>query len=300
MTWRPALAATAALTSTLLGGMVASLPAASQAQSPAAEAGLPGGLSPADWREVDPASTVVFDTTKGRVIVELAPWMAPGHAQRITELTREGFYNGLAFHRVIEGFMAQGGDPLGDGSGGSTKPDIEPEFTFRRGASPVFTPMPGASGGQQQGFLQGMPVTTAPDANRIIFADGRLPAYGNHCPGVTSMARAEAVNSANSQFFLMRDTNLRLDQRYTVWGRIVVGLDVVRALKVGEPVVDPDRMIRVRMLADMQPFERPRVLVQRTEGPAFRARLAALRPAPGSTAVTNCDIQPEAQVIAPQ
>ena len=203
MTWRPALAATAALTSILLGGIGASLPATSQAQSTAPETALPDGLSAADWREVDPGSTVVFDTTKGRVIVELAPWMAPGHARRITELTREGFYNGLAFHRVIDGFMAQTGCPQGRGTGGSKYPDIKAEFN----AEP-------------------------------------------HVRGTASMARAQNPNSANSQFFICFDDARFLDRQYTVWGKVVDGMDNVDAINKGEPPRSPDKMVSVKIAAD--------------------------------------------------
>jgi peptidylprolyl isomerase len=260
----------------------------------------PQGTTLADWREADPQMLVVYDTTKGRILVELAPWVAPRHVARIRELVREGFYDGVVFHRVIEGFMAQGGDPTGTGGGGSTKPDLAAEFTFRRGAESTFTPMPGTGGAQLVGFANGMPVTTAPDANRVIYADRKVPAFANHCPGVASMARTSDPNSANSQFFLMRGVNNQLDRQYTAWGRVVSGLDVVLALKTGEPVANPDRMTRVRLAADIPARERPRVIVQRTEGPAFRNRLIALAAvSPPGTVPSNCSIQPEAVVLAP-
>ena len=289
--------------------LVAVAPAAAQTRAAAGTpapvaaappATFPGGLSPADWREADPQSTVLFETTRGRIFVELAPWLAPRHVQRIRELARERFYDGVVFHRVIDGFMAQGGDPTGTGTGGSTKPDLPAEFTFRRGMELPFTPMPGATGASLAGFLGGIPVTTMPESNRVIQADRRLPSFANHCPGVASMARSADPGSANSQFFLMRGANLRLDRQYTAWGRVVAGLDVVLALRTGEPVVNPDRMTRVRVLADLPARERPRVFVERTDGPAFQARLAALAAAsqPG-TLLSNCAIAPEGRVSAP-
>src|SRR5215469_2202391 len=82
----------------------------------------------ADWRTVDPQNLLVIDTTKGRILVEMIPEMAPQSVARIKELAREHFYDGLTFHRVVQGFMAQGGDPKGTGEGGSTKPDVPAEF----------------------------------------------------------------------------------------------------------------------------------------------------------------------------
>ncbi|MCT7375621.1 peptidylprolyl isomerase [Chelativorans salis] len=77
----------------------------------------------------DPENTIVMETTKGRVVIELLPEVAPAHVERIKELTREGFYDGIVFHRVIDGFMAQTGDPTGTGMGGSEKPDLKAEFS---------------------------------------------------------------------------------------------------------------------------------------------------------------------------
>ena len=90
----------------------------------------------ADWRTPDPENILVIDTNKGRIVVEITPQTAPGHAPRIRDLTRAGIYNGRTFFRVIEGFMAQTGDPTGTGTGGSKLPNIPAEFTptpFRRG-----------------------------------------------------------------------------------------------------------------------------------------------------------------------
>jgi peptidylprolyl isomerase len=254
-----------------------------------------GPFLAADWRPLDPENAIMYDTSKGRVIVELAPELAPGHVARIKELAREGFYNGLAFHRVIDTFMAQGGDPKGDGTGGSDKPNLRGEFNFRRGVDTSFVRAVDR-GGAALGWVRTVPVTSQPDILMDRTADKRVAAWANHCPGVTSMARAEDENSANSQFFLMRAAYPTLDRRYTVWGRAVVGLDVIRALKVGEPVVEPDKMLTVRVLADIPETERPRVMIQRTDGPAFKARLAAALEEKGA-AFSNCDLAPEGRVV---
>jgi cyclophilin family peptidyl-prolyl cis-trans isomerase len=151
----------------------------------------------------DPENSLVLETTKGRVVIELRPDLAPGHVERIKTLARQGFYDGVPFHRVIEGFMAQTGDPTGTGAGGSDLPDLKAEFN----AEP-------------------------------------------HVRGTVSMARTNAPNSANSQFFICFDDAGFLDKQYTVWGKVVEGMDIVDQIKRGEPVRDPDKIVSMRVMAD--------------------------------------------------
>ena len=151
----------------------------------------------------DPQNTLTLETTKGRVVIALRPDLAPGHVERIKTLAGQGFYDGVPFHRVIEGFMAQTGDPTGTGAGGSDLPDLRAEFN----AEP-------------------------------------------HVRGTCSMARAQNPNSANSQFFICFDDAGFLDRQYTVWGKVVEGMDNVDKIKRGEPVRDPDRIVSARVGAD--------------------------------------------------
>jgi cyclophilin family peptidyl-prolyl cis-trans isomerase len=151
----------------------------------------------------DPENTLVLETTKGRVVIELRPDLAPLHVERIKMLARDKFYDGVPFHRVIEGFMAQSGDPTGTGTGGSKHPDLKAEFN----AEP-------------------------------------------HVRGTCSMARTSSPNSANSQFFICFDNASFLDRQYTVWGKVVAGMDVIDQVKRGEPVRDPDRITTMRVMAD--------------------------------------------------
>src|ERR1044071_3514649 len=125
----------------------------------------------------DPENTLVMDMTHGRVVIEMLPEVAPGHVARIKELAREGFYDGVVFHRVIDGFMAQTGDPTGSGMGGSGK-KLRAEFS----AEP-------------------------------------------HTRGAVSMARAQSPDSADSQFFICFDDATFLDRNYTVWGRVIDGME---------------------------------------------------------------------------
>jgi len=151
----------------------------------------------------DPENTLILETTKGPVVIALRPDLAPGHVERIKTLARQGFYDGIVFHRVIEGFMAQTGCPNGTGTGGSDLPDLKAEFN----AEP-------------------------------------------HVRGVCSMARTNAPNSANSQFFIVFDDARFLDKQYTVWGKVTEGMENIDKIKRGEPVRDPDRIVSMKVAAD--------------------------------------------------
>jgi cyclophilin family peptidyl-prolyl cis-trans isomerase len=170
----------------------------------AQEPATPPATAPAAVPAPTPDNIWVLElSTGGRVQIQLRSDKAPNHVERIKTLTRAGFYNGLTFHRVIEGFMAQGGDPQGTGAGGSPLPDLKAEFND-------------------------------------------LP----HVRGTLSMARAESNDSANSQFFIMLMPTLRLDNRYTAFGRVISGMQYVDALPRGEPPAEPGRIVRAWILAD--------------------------------------------------
>ena len=280
-----------ALTAVLLASSLSVAHAAPKAK--AVNAG-PAAPAAADWRSVDSENTLVIDTTKGRIIVELAPKLAPTHVQRIKELAREGFYNGLKFHRVIDTFMAQTGDPLGTGEGGSTKPNLTAEFTFRRTTQDGFVRVIKPAGAEL-GFIGSSPIATQPDDIMMMTSDGKASAWGLFCPGVLGMARGDDPNSANSQFFLMRQAYPALDKRYTALGRVVSGLSVVRAIKVGEPVVDPDLMTKVQVLADIPASERPKVQVLSVTNAYFNAMAERVKGQKGAD-FSVCDLELPAQV----
>jgi len=222
-----------------------------------------------NWRPVDPENTLYIDTVHGRIVVELYPEIAPRHVERIKTLTRAGYYNGLTFHRVIDDFMAQTGDPLGTGEGASSLPDLREEFMFRRGPDMPFIEA-AVQSRARLGFYKALPIESQPDAQMAVTADGRVAANALHCQGVVSMARADDQNSANSQFFIMRAPNTALDKRYSIFGRVVWGLDAVMQIAVGNPPPNPDRMLAVRIAADVPDSERAPIYVLRTDGPQFR------------------------------
>jgi peptidylprolyl isomerase len=242
-----------------------------------------------DWRRPDPAQTLVIDTSQGRIVVELAPEVAPLAVARVKQLAREGVYDGLQFHRVIEGFVAQTGNPNNRDGGTSDHPDLEPEFTFR--LTPALaggvTMVTQASDGQT-GFLRSMPLAAVSAAEAARAGPPR--AWGAYCPGVLGMGRQADPGTANSEIFVMLEAARRLDRDYTPFGRVIAGLDVARSLAVGEPPEAPDRMLRVALAADLPDAERPRLDVADPKGELFQARVAALRAEKGAD-FTLCDVE---------
>jgi cyclophilin family peptidyl-prolyl cis-trans isomerase len=155
----------------------------------------------------DPQNILVLDLSNGgRVLIRLMPAWAPGHVERIKTLAGQGFYNGVVFHRVIDGFMAQTGDPTGTGQGGSPLPDLKAEFNA-------------------------------------------LP----HVRGTVSMARTNEPDSANSQFFIVFYPRFALDRKYTNFGRVIGGMDVVDAIVRGEPPAAPTRIIQASLFSENKP-----------------------------------------------
>lgn len=249
-----------------------------------------------EWRTPDPENVLVVETNKGRIVAELVPEAAPGHVERVRELVRAGFYDGLTFFRVIDSFMAQTGDPKNDGTGGSDKPDLTAEFTFRRpGSGGSFTPT-GKIGSLETGFVGPLAVTSQSSMLAAMTADGKVQTWANFCPGVLGMARAGDPNSANSQFFFMRQHYPSLEKVYTGFGRVLSGLEVVRAIKAGEPVPDPqDKMLSVKVLADIPADKRPTVQVMDTRSPAF-VELVRKKQAELGAGYNICDVEVPAKV----
>jgi peptidylprolyl isomerase len=160
-------------------------------------------------RALDPENTLYMDLPWGRVVIEMRPDLAPKHVARIKQLVRQHFYDGTPFHRVIEGFVVQGGDPTGTGTGGSGQ-TLPAEFSS-----------------------------------------------AHHLRGTVSMARASDPNSADSQFFICLAAVPDLDGKYTIWGQVVQGMELVDRIKKGDPndngmVTNPDRIVRMQVAADVK------------------------------------------------
>ncbi|MDO9430297.1 MAG: peptidylprolyl isomerase [Phenylobacterium sp.] len=261
--------------------MIRALALAVALLAPAAHAG--------EWRALDPAQTLVIDTTKGRIVVEMRPDFAPLAVERVKLLAREGVYDGLLFHRVVDHFVDQTGNPDNKDGGVSRHPDLAPEFTFRM-KQPGHAAVVARSSDAISGFVGATPFAAASDIELQRNPQAGRLAWGAYCPGVAGMGRQAAETTANSEIFFMREASRRLDRDYTVWGAVVQGLDVVRAMTVGEPPAHPDRMIKVRLAADLPPVERPRIEILDEHSAAFGALVKEVRAAKGAD-FTVCDIQ---------
>jgi peptidylprolyl isomerase len=255
----------------------------------------PFQVAEADWRTPDPSNLMVIDTNKGRIIVELYPAIAPDSVKQVETLVHQHFYDGLRFFRVIDQFMDQTGDPKNTGEGGSTLPDIKGEFTFRRDRNMGFVAVTDSAGGSV-GFVGALAVTTQPDAIMALTADGKATTWPLFCSGVAAMARGASPDSANSQFFLMRDNYPALEARYAGIGQVIAGQDVVRAIKTGEPVAAPqDEMTRVRMANDLPAGEHISVRVLNVGSPSFAALVDRTKAEKGGE-FSICDLQLPSEV----
>lgn len=237
---------------------------------------------PDNWRRIAPENLLRFLINGSTVLIELRPDVAPAHVAQIKSIVRNGHYDGLPFHRVIDDFMAQGGEVASVYSLPQPYPSLEPEFVYRRNpsVSPV-TRVTAAAGSTLTGYADGLLIQSQPESIAPLMEDGSVNSWVMHCPGIASMARADAPNSADTQFFLMRQAQNQLDTNYTVWGRVVAGLDVVRAIKAGPEETDgrlppdqADRLMRAEIVADLPTVDQPVVYVQRTDTDRFQARLA--------------------------
>lgn len=196
------------IASLVLGLSLAASPALAKKEQAPQPAAAPA-LNPVVSTDVsvDPENILVLDLSNGgRVLIRLMPQWAPNHVERVKTLAKQGFYNGIIFHRVIDGFMAQTGDPTGTGQGGSPLPDLKAEFNA-------------------------MP----------------------HVRGTISMARTDQPDTANSQFFIVFYPRFALDHRYTNFGRVIAGMDVVDNIVRGEPPTSPTKILQASMLSDNLP-----------------------------------------------
>ncbi|MCJ2177568.1 peptidylprolyl isomerase [Novosphingobium album (ex Hu et al. 2023)] len=195
------------LTTLMMGVALVASPAIAKKKEPVTPApvALPTFVDPDPTH--DPDNVLNLDLSDGgRVVIRLMPAWAPHHVERIESLAKQGFYNGQIFHRVIDGFMAQTGDPTGTGQGGSDLPDLKAEFNS-------------------------MP----------------------HLRGTVSMARTNDPDSANSQFFIVFYPRFALDRKYTVFGRVISGMEYVDKIQRGEPPEHPTKIVQASLASQQLP-----------------------------------------------
>jgi peptidylprolyl isomerase len=240
------------------------------------------------WRALDADNTLVIDTSKGRLIIEMRPEMAPKAVERVKLLAREKVYDGLQFHRVIAHFVAQTGNPDNKDNGKSAHPNLAPEMTFKHQTKATVAWASKASDAVS-GFIGSVPFQSLP-----FSADQQTsPAWGAHCAGAMAMGRDKPLDSANSEFYFVLDAARDMDHEYTVVGRVVVGMDVLKALKLGEPPANPDFMRTVRLLSDLAAPERPNVSVM--AGKALSTFIEKVRRKKGAD-FSVCDVSVPAKI----
>lgn len=245
--------------------------------------GLLFGAAPTTgWRVPDPDGLLVIDTSRGRIVIEVEPRVAPKAVERVSLLARRGTYDGLLFHRVIDKFVAQTGNPNNRDGGGTELPDIKPEFWVPDLLASEVTWVRSTNDGRE-GMIGSLPVAKG--------VDPVMPAWVAQCAGMVGMGRQADPNTANSEIYIMRGSSRGLDHDYTVFGRVLAGQAVVDALAIGEPPANPDRMIRVRSAVDLPASDRPRLEVLDVTSREYTKFAAAKRRSHGPQ-LSICDMLP--------
>ncbi len=240
----------------------------------AAGEGADGG---ADWRTPDPENILYMDLEGGRVVIELAPAFAPNHVDNLHKLVRSGFYDGLSIYRVVDGFVAQGGDVTETREPAEGARSVPAEFT-RPAEGLAFTEIPGPDGfADRVGFSGGFPVGMDAETGE---------AWMVHCTGALAIARDADPDTGGSEFYIVTGKPPRyLDRNLTVVGRVLTGMPVVRTLAPGpreesgviQDAADYHPLRGMAFAADVPAEDRVAIEVMRTDGPAFQELLESRR-----------------------
>lgn len=252
------------LAASVLTALAAAWPTVSPARNP------PVAAAPTapDWRDVDPDNVLILTTSRGQVVVEMAPQAAPLTVAHIRALVRAGFYDNSLFYRVLAGFVAQTGD-RGERRFTSGAPPVADEFLLPAGLVPPPPPPLGDPAPLPPVFIGSLPVARQQSAR-----PGQ--AWTAFCPGVAGLAHDDRPNSGESQIFFMTVHAQNLESTFTAWGRVVVGMEVIAALAPGEPPAAPDRVITAHIAADLPPAERPTLQVLNPAGPTVTRQIRDL------------------------
>jgi len=233
-----------------------------------------------EWRPLDPANTLYIELEEGRVVIELAPDFAPLHVGQMKTLARAGFYDGLDFYRVIEGFVAQGGD---QGTARSTEEidrTVAPEFERANDPLLPFTPLGAVDGyAPEVGYVRGFPAARDTEAGRLWLV---------HCPGAVAMARGNEPDSGGTEFYVVLGHAPRyLDRNLSVFGRVVEGQELLQRLPRGAPgtgviaeASERGKIIGMAVASDVPQAERTALEVLRTDSASFGAIIASRRNRP--------------------
>lgn len=232
--------------------------------------------TPEDWRTIPAEDTLVIELERGKVTVALAPALAPRHVEQIRTLAREKFYDGLSFYRVIDGFVAQGGDPFGERKIRKAKKSMKAEFE-RAGDEIAFAATKDVDGfAPAVGFVQSLPA-------------GRDEKTGTHwllhCAGAFAFGREDGKDTASTEFYVALQQQRYLDRNMSVFGRVIDGMQHLQALRRVEPPETKDddigeKIVSIRIAADIPEGERETWEILDSARPAFAAYAEARRNRP--------------------
>ena len=231
----------------------------------------------ADWRTVDPENLLLMETEAGTITIELSAHLAPGHTEQMRTLAREGFFEGLSFYRVIEGFVAQGGDFADTRDIGSAK-ILEAEFEEPMPAGATFTPLTVTDGyAEQVGFIDGMPAGR--EGGQVWLA---------HCTGAFAYGRNNERDSASTEFYITLQPQRYLDRNLSVAGRVLDGMTIAQAAPRGVIDGDPEtddfeerlKITGLQVAADLPEAARPSWQVMDDTSPLFAELMEARKARP--------------------
>ncbi len=223
--------------------------------------------APSDWRAVDPENLILLETPYGEVVLELNADFAPGHAEQFRALARSGVYDGEAFYRVIDGFVAQGG--LQDGA---DRYEPIPNENDRPISDATFVPLGNDDlFAEHVGHVDGFAVGRSYNFNREWLL---------HCPGALAMARDTDPDTGGTEFYIVLDAQRYLDRNLTIFGRVIDGFEYIQKLKRGERAIESgviqppekgDAIMSMKVAADLPESDRPAYEVMVSDSAAFEA-----------------------------
>lgn len=236
-----------------------------------------GASTAEDWREIPAEDLLVITLERGKVHVALSPALAPKHVAQVKKLAREGFYDGLSFYRVIDGFVAQGGDPFGEKKTKTSKKSLKAEFEGPPSKGFAFSAMKDADGfAPAAGFVASLPAGYDAEAGT---------AWHLHCAGAFAFGREDGRDTASTEFYVTLQPQRYLDRNMSVFGRVIDGMQHLQALRRVEPPAEKtddvgEKIIAIRVGSDIPEAERPTFEILDSARPVFSEFAEARRNRP--------------------
>lgn len=218
-----------------------------------------------DWRTIPAEDTLVIELERGKVTIALSPALAPRHVEQVRKLAREKFYDGLSFYRVIDGFVAQGGDPFGERKIRKAKKSMKAEFE-RASDDIAFAATKDVDGfAPTVGFVDSLPAG---------HDEGTGASWLLHCAGAFAFGREDGKDTASTEFYIALQPQRYLDRNMSVFGRVIDGMHHLQALRRVEPPESKDddigeKIVSIRIAADIPESERETWEILDSGRPAF-------------------------------